>query len=372
MSKLTSYKIADLCELKKGTSPTMKTVPGEYPLVVTAEFRRSSESYQFDTEAICVPLISSTGHGNAALHRVHYQSGKFALANLLVALIPRDRSVCLPKYLYYLLQTKKDQLLVPLMKGTANVSMKMQDVASVEVQIPPLNKQKEVVEKIDLLFSKLVMVNELYSSIENDTQSLLHCVFQKTIEGADLRPMAEIAPIIKRPVSIDIDSEYAEYGVRSFHKGIFDKCNSLGFDIAHKKMFYVETGDLVFSNIMAWEGAIGVAQVEDHQKIGVHRFITCTPIESVSVASFINFYFQTPLGFEKIVGASPATVARNRTLNTKKLESIEVPMPSYEKQLQFHELQKKVAIIQNAQAENQVKLDALLPSILDKAFKRML
>ena len=92
-------------------------------MVVTADFRRSASTYQLEGPAVCVPLISSTGHGDAAIHRVHYQEGKFALANLLVALLPNDSSVCNAKYLYHLLMARKDELLVPLMLGTANVSL---------------------------------------------------------------------------------------------------------------------------------------------------------------------------------------------------------------------------------------------------------
>ena len=87
----------------KGTSPTLKTEPGSYPLVVTAEYRRTANSWQLEGPAVCIPLVSSTGHGDAALHRVHYQEGKFALANLLVALIPNAPLLYDTKYLYHLL-----------------------------------------------------------------------------------------------------------------------------------------------------------------------------------------------------------------------------------------------------------------------------
>ena len=130
------YKLGELCAMVKGTSPTMKTEPGDYPLVVTAAQRRSSTTWQLAEPAVCIPLISSTGHGHAALHRVHYQEGKFALANLLVALLPKDPAQCNPKYLYYLLMAKKNELLVPLMIGTANVSLKETDIAQVEVLLP--------------------------------------------------------------------------------------------------------------------------------------------------------------------------------------------------------------------------------------------
>ena len=115
--------LGEICTIQKGTFPTLSTPPGDYPMVVTAAFRRSASSFDVEGPAVCIPTISSTGHGDAALHRVHYQEGKFALANLLVALLPRDPSVCDAKFLYYFLNAKRDQLLVPLMQGTANVSL---------------------------------------------------------------------------------------------------------------------------------------------------------------------------------------------------------------------------------------------------------
>ncbi len=60
---------------------------------------------------------------------------------------------------------------------------------------------------------------------------------------------------------------------------------------------------------------------------------------------------------------------RNRTLGLNKLEKIEVPIPLYDKQLWFNRLQAQVAAIQQTQVDSQVELDALLPSLLNKAFK---
>jgi type I restriction enzyme S subunit len=102
----------------------MASEPGPYPLVVTAAFRRSSDSFQFTRPAACIPTISPTGHGNAAIHRIHYQDGRFALANLLVAATPKDEARLNAKYLWRYLSAVKDRKLVPLMQGTANVSLK--------------------------------------------------------------------------------------------------------------------------------------------------------------------------------------------------------------------------------------------------------
>lgn len=56
----------------------------------------------------------------------------------------------------------------------------------------------------------------------------------------------------------------------------------------------------------------------------------------------------------------------------KRLEKVQIPVPDYDKQLEFDRLQAQVAAIQHAQADNQIEIDALLPSILDRAFKGQL
>lgn len=44
--------IGELCTLTKGITPTLKAIPGQYPLVVTAADQLSSDTYQFDGEAV--------------------------------------------------------------------------------------------------------------------------------------------------------------------------------------------------------------------------------------------------------------------------------------------------------------------------------
>ena len=113
--------------------------------------RSSSADFDFDGEAVCVPLISSSGHGKASIKRLHYISGKFALANILCAIFPKDKIQLDAKYLYLFLSAHKDDILVPLMKGAANVSMKVDDLKTVEVPIPPIELQRKVVSDLEEL-----------------------------------------------------------------------------------------------------------------------------------------------------------------------------------------------------------------------------
>jgi len=141
--------IGDICDIKKGNTPIQKAKEGVYPLVVTTMERRSSDSYQFNANAVCIPLISSRGHGVASLNHVYYQEGKFALGNILCAVIPHDEKVMKAKFLYYYLEYAKDYTLVPLMKGGANVSMHCSDIEKVRIPLPSLDEQERIITILD-------------------------------------------------------------------------------------------------------------------------------------------------------------------------------------------------------------------------------
>lgn len=142
-------KIGDCCTVEKGKTPIQKAVAGEYPLVATTEERQSSNTFQFDDEAVCVPLISSRGHGVASISRIYYQEGKFALGNILCAIIPKDKHDLNAKFLRYYLYLKKDVLLVPLMRGGANVSLTVDSIKGVQIPIIPIDRQNEIVEILE-------------------------------------------------------------------------------------------------------------------------------------------------------------------------------------------------------------------------------
>lgn len=162
--------VGELCDVVKGSTGIKKAVDGDYPLVTTGEDRATHDSYQFDTEAVCIPLVSSTGHGHASIKRIHFQSGKFALGSILAAAIPRKRSNLLPKYLYYYLTNFKDELLVPLMKGMANVSLSVAKIQSVNIIIPPISKQEELV----FLMEKCEILRGTMQKSSNDIEELIN------------------------------------------------------------------------------------------------------------------------------------------------------------------------------------------------------
>lgn len=176
-------KIGDVCTVEKGVTGLAKAIPGSYPLVATGADRKTSIEYQFDTKAVCIPLVSSTGHGKKTLNYVHYQEGKFALGSILVAVVSRDEKILDARYLHVYLQKNKDRVLVPLMKGAANVSLSMTAISNIEVPLPSLVEQKNILGKIDSISNEHAdFLNE--SNVQIDLfEKLRQLVLQDAIEG---------------------------------------------------------------------------------------------------------------------------------------------------------------------------------------------
>lgn len=295
-----------------------------------------------------------------------YVSNEFPLYEL-------DTSKVIPEYLVYWFGLPHVQKMVEAdcsgsTPGTRN-RFKEIFFERLDIELPSIEQQKSIVKSIQLLEQKRSAVIDLRSTVLADAQAMLSSAFHKIIEGAVYKPMSKVAPLERRKVEIDVNAEYLELGVRCFGNGTFHKPILDGMDVGTKKLYQMVPGDLVFSNVFAWEGAIAVVKKEDEGRVGSHRFITCLPKSGVVTADFLCFYFLTTEGLEKIQAASPGGAGRNRTLGLKKLENIEVPVPDYDKQLWFNQLQSYVEKIKQAQSENEIELEALMPSILDKAFK---
>ena len=361
------YRIGELCRMVKGTSPTLKTAPGPYPLVVTAAYRRTADSWQLEGPAVCIPLVSSTGHGDAALHRIHYQEGKFALANLLVALLPNDPSVCDAQYLFHLLMTKKDELLVPLMQGTANVSLKEQDIAGVEILLPPVAEQRRIVARIDGLAGHLHEARILREQAAEETEALLRSILSHDRQAIPTA-MRELVKLRAPDVSVRPEEFYQFAGVYCFGRGVFKASRKSGMDFAYPRLTRLRAGEFVYPKLMAWEGALGVVPPECDGCVVSTEFPVFEVNEDRVSNEVLDIYFRTPSVWPALAGASTGTNVRRRRLNPQDFLDYEMPLPSRKTQLILKEVRAETTALNLLQAETAAELDAMLPSILDRAF----
>jgi type I restriction enzyme M protein len=141
-------ELGEICFIHRGQHSNMSSPPGDFPLVVPANDRKTSKDYSFEFKASCIPLVSSSGHGKADIKRLHYQEGKFSLADTMCCLEAKNPDEVEMRYIHEYLSKFKDELLVPMMCGATNVTLDESDLRKILVPLPSPAEQKSIVRGI--------------------------------------------------------------------------------------------------------------------------------------------------------------------------------------------------------------------------------
>jgi type I restriction enzyme, S subunit len=318
-------RLGDLCSMVKGEYPTEKTPPGSYPLVVTAEEFRTADSYQLEGEAVCIPTISSTGHGHASLKRVHFVAGRFAVANLLVAAQPKSDAQIAARWLWLYLNHYRDELIVPLMQGTANVNLKPADLADIPIHHPPLAEQRRIVD----LLSALDDLHEAARREAKATEKAYGAILRSIASAAPRRPLVDCVAIAKaggtpsrakaRFYGGNIpwlkSSEVANAAIRVTSETITDE------GLRNSSAWLVPRGATVVAMYGATAGAVGRTEIP----LATNQAVLALVAKPNTVEPALLFHLlrgQSPSLKRRAVGAAQPNLSKDRVL------SIEIPVPN--------------------------------------------
>ncbi|MCL4537071.1 MAG: restriction endonuclease subunit S [Nitrospirae bacterium] len=247
--------------------------------------------------------------------------------------------------------------------------LKEAELLSISVDLPDLGEQKRLSSHLTRIERRMNTAADLCSQLSEEQDDLLYSLISEITKDAPLLPLNEVAPLIRRKVKIENDVEYPELGIRSFGKGTFHKPAIKGSELGNKELYEIHPGDLLVSQVFAWEGAVAVVQPENKGRFGSHRFVTCLCDTSRVLANYLRTYFLTPTGLAQLRSASKGAAGRNKPLSIPKFQRIEVPIPSIEKQLRYNEIHELVFAARKLNAQTATELETLMPSVLDRAFK---
>ena len=281
-----------------------------------------------------------------------------------------DDRIVLPRYLEW--YTRTDQFVDVCRRAsegsTNRVRLNGSQFMEMEIPLPSLQEQRTIVGTLLKLESLLELVRRTVRQSERNLHAIRSNALRRIVTRAAYRPLGEIAPLVRRQIDIDPDQEYTEIGIKSFYRGIFHRRTMTGSEYEWQKLYLIRSEDLVFSNLMAWEQAIAVASSDDDGCVGNHRMLTCEVDLSMATPEFLLSYFQTEEGFAKVVGSSPGSIARNKTLSSNSLPTIRVPVPPIERQRWFGRLISRSRQFEVTRARMTADLDAVIPSALHDVF----
>lgn len=329
-----------------------------------------------DTQA---PQLFRVEPGDLVINKIWARHGSIAVVDETLAgaygsaefpTFTLDANRVEPRFVHWFSKSKLAWAQCELLsQGTSGKNrVKPERFLTVRIPLPSLETQRTLCARLDSAGAAVSAREAKATHVASEIDATLRAAFARIIADAPRVAMGEIAPLVRRPVVIDPDASYPELGVRSFGKGLFTKPDLVGSELTWQSLFRIEAGDLVFSNIKAWEGAFAVAEREHDGKHGSHRYLTCVPDANRATAHFLWYYLQSEEGIYQVGKASAGSADRNRTLATKRLQAIKVPVPSLDAQLWFDSLQAKACAAKTAQAEATAHLDQLLPAMLNEVF----
>jgi type I restriction enzyme S subunit len=280
-----------------------------------------------------------------------------------------DERKLVPRFLDFFIRTPGFRNQVEAQGSTNYAAIRPLNVLNYRMPLPPKEEQRRIVARIEALNKQINDARRICEQSDANLTNLLNAAYGRIAGDAPRKLLSEIAPLQRRPVQHEVDESYPRVAVRSFGRGTFHRPALVGSEITWQKLFLVRSGDILISNIKAWEGAVAVAEPCDDGRVGSHRYLTCVPVPGVATARFVCFHLLTPEGLHAIGAASPGSADRNRTLGAKALQKIPIPVPPIDDQLWFDDLCVSVEQVRSLRVDEFRAIDALLPSILNSAFQ---
>ena len=241
-------------------------------------------------------------------------------------------------------------------------------VLGYEIPLPPLAEQRRVVTRIEELAAQIHETRTLRQQAAEEAEALPRSILSHD-EKAKLTPMRELVMLRSPDVTVRADETYQFAGVYCFGRGVFKGARKSGMDFAYPRLTRLRAGEFVYPKLMAWEGALGIVPPECDGCVVSTEFPVFEVLGDRVLPEVLDTHFRTPSIWPEISGVSTGTNVRRRRLNPEDFLSYQIPLPSRETQMTLREVRSEMDALKRLQSETAAELDALLPAILDRAFK---
>lgn len=283
-----------------------------------------------------------------------------------------DLSQILPEFLDWMSKTHNFvDLCKAASEGTTNrVRLKEERFLAAEISLPPLEEQRRIVTRIEELAAKIEEARGLRRETREDCEELCRSILADTSDGVPtLTVMRELVELRELDITVSPEEVYWFAGVYSFGKGLFRGQRKLGTEFSYNRLTRLKTGNFVYPKLMAWEGAFAVVPSECDGLVVSPEFPVFEIDQQRVLPETLEVYFHIPSVWLAVSGASTGTNVRRRRLNPADFLASEIPLPPMKTQKRLREVKAKLNQINKLQSETSAELDALLSSILDRAFK---
>jgi type I restriction enzyme, S subunit len=278
-----------------------------------------------------------------------------------------DENKCSKEWLNWFVRFNSFEEQTKAQGSTNYAAIRPNDVLNFEIPLPPLTEQRRIVAHIESLAARVHEAQRLREEIAENLNAFVES-YHVNYSDRVVR-LGDILYLDEDKESIQPESSYPQIGVKGFGKGLFARETVSGSQTTYRWFNRLYYGAVVLSQVKGWEGAIGVV---DESLVGKfaspeYRTFRCKPDQALP--EYLSELIATPWFYLQLKTLSRGVGGRRERIRPELFIELEIPMPDIERQRQAVEIFAKFPALRELQAESGKELSALMPSILDKAFK---
>lgn len=273
------------------------------------------------------------------------------------------------KYLWWLLRSHKfKELLLEYSPGGIKTELKAKRFLPIPIPLPPLEEQRRIVVRVEELVGKIEEVRSLRQKALEETEALVISL-HLSLANSKTVTLDEILILEEQQEKILFGKQYPQVGVKGFGGGLFAKGAIDATQTTYKVFNHLYQGALVLSQVKGWEGAIGVCPSNLAGKYVSPEYRTFRCIPGKAIPEYLSVLVTTNWFWTKLKDLTRGMGGRRERTRPEQFLKMEIPMPTVEQQKKVIPIFEKIHKMKPLREEAIKELDAILPSILDKAFK---
>jgi type I restriction enzyme S subunit len=254
-------------------------------------------------------------------------------------------------------------------EGTTNrVRLQEDRFLQMKITLPPPPEQQRIVARIEELATKINEARGLRQNVSKEVNAFFTS-FHAQLAGTRMKRLGDILELDEDIAEVTPTGSYPQVGVKSFGAGLFRKGPVAGAETTYKVFNRLYKGALVLSQVKAWEGAVAICPADLAGWFVSPEYRTFRCIEDQARPGYLAPIIGTQWFWGKLGRATRGVGARRERTRPEQFLDIEIPIPTIERQAESECVFAQMEVLNKLQAETAAELEALQPSVLDKAFK---
>jgi len=281
------------------------------------------------------------------------------------------------RYLDWFARTPAFREQVEAQGSTNYAAIRPRDVLEYQLPLPPLTEQRRIVARIEELGKKTSEARALRQQALEQAEHLTICMAQRRdmteaarrADGWRQIPLSECLRLTDDCHRVEASKSYPNLGIFSFGRGLFEKPPIEGALTAARTLRRVRQGQFIYSRLFAFEGAYSGVPPEFGGYFVSNEYPTFDCDPDLVRIELLAGYFKSPEVWQQIAAGSKGLGHRRQRVQPTRLLEHLIWLPPMRWQERIAQVEERLDAVKGEQAKTQAELDALLPSVLDKAFK---